>query len=232
MERADRFKKAFEYLRYSGLATTQMEVAQKMGSQRSNVSSALNGNDKYLTDSLLKKFNVAFGNIFDVDWLMTGEGSMLKGGGGSTPMPTETLPDGAVNMERGVPYYDVDFIGGFDLVFNAENAHPEYYIDHPIYNKADCWCNVSGHSMEPVISHGDTIALKRVQDWADFLPFGEIYAIVTEEHRTIKRVTRSDRGDDFFTLVPENKAEEYRAQDIPKRLITHVFKVLGAVKRF
>ena len=178
----------------------------------------------------LKKIQEVYPDL-NIPWLITGEGSMLKGGGGSTPMPTETLPDGAVNMERGVPYYDVDFIGGFDLVFNAQNVHPEYYIDHPLYNKADCWCNVSGHSMEPVISHGDTIALKRVQDWADFLPFGEIYAIVTDEHRTIKRVTRSDRGDDFFTLVPENKAEEYRAQDIPKRLITHVFKVLGAVKR-
>lgn len=157
---------------------------------------------------------------------------LLAGVGDGVAINENTLPDGAVNMERGVPYYDVDFIGGFDLVFNAQNAHPEYYIDHPIYNKADCWCNVSGHSMEPVISHGDTIALKRVEGWSDFLPFGEIYAIVTDEHRTIKRVTRSDRGDDFFTLVPENKADEYRAQDIPKRLITHVFKVLGAVKRF
>ena len=158
----------------------------------------------------LERFVQKYG--IDRVWLLTGVDSGVS-------IDKNTLPDGAVSMERGVPYYDVDFIGGFDLVFNAENAHPEYYINYPLYNKADCWCN-------------DTIALKRVEGWSDFLPFGEIYAIVTEEHRTIKRVTRSDRGDDFFTLVPENKADEYRAQDIPKRLITHVFKVLGAVKRF
>ena len=73
MERAERFKKAFEYLRYNGLATTQLDVAKKMGSQRSNISSALNGNERYLTDNLLAKFNEAFGGVFDVNWLITGE---------------------------------------------------------------------------------------------------------------------------------------------------------------
>ena len=50
MERSERMKKAYEYLRFQGLAGTQEDVADMLKRQRTNVSSALNGNPKYLTD--------------------------------------------------------------------------------------------------------------------------------------------------------------------------------------
>lgn len=76
MERVDRLQKAFEYLRYKGIANTQIDVANKMGRQRTNVSSAFNGKERYLTDSFLKEFCDTF-SVFSADWLLTGEGSML-----------------------------------------------------------------------------------------------------------------------------------------------------------
>lgn len=82
----------------------------------------------------------------------------------------------------------MDFIGGFDLVLNDQTVNPEYLIDFQKYNNADCWCNVTGHSMEPEINHGDIIALKKIED-KSFLPLGEVYAIVTKnDMRTIKRL--------------------------------------------
>lgn len=136
-----------------------------------------------------------------------------------------------INFSTGVPYYNVDFIGGFDLVLNDQTVNPEYLIDFKKYNDATCWCNVTGHSMEPEIHHGDMIALKKIED-ISFLPLGEIYAIVTtNDMRTIKRLG-AGKTDDTYTLVPSNKSPEYGIQPIPASMIRAVFQVLGAVKRF
>lgn len=140
----------------------------------------------------------------------------------STPIKT---------TNQGVPYYNVDFIGGFDMVENDQTTTPDYYIDFQKYNSADCWCNVTGHSMEPSISHGDIIALKEIIDWRIFLPFGEIYAIVTSEHRTIKKVTGS-LSPEKFLLIPLNSSAEFQPQEIPISIIIKVYKVLGCVKKF
>jgi len=135
-----------------------------------------------------------------------------------------------ISSTTGVPYYEVDFIGGFNIIFNDQTTVPTYLIDFKKYNDADCWCNITGHSMEPEITHGDIIALKEVKDWKTFLPYGEVYAIVTKEHRTIKRVTASKK-EGYLKLVPTNKSEEYAPQDIPESVIMRVFKVLGCMKK-
>lgn len=136
-----------------------------------------------------------------------------------------------INFTEGVPYYNVDFIGGFDLVLNDQTITPEYLIDFQKYNNADCWCNVTGHSMEPEINHGDIIALKKIED-KSFLPLGEVYAIVTKnDMRTIKRLG-AGKTDDSYTLIPSNKSPEYSPQQLPARMIRTIFQVLGAVKRF
>lgn len=145
-------------------------------------------------------------------------------------LKTDSSP--VINFEgKGVPYYDVDFIAGFDVVINDQTTTPAYYINYKPYNKATCWVNVTGHSMEPSISAGDTIALQQISNWEDFLLLGEIYAIVTENFRTIKIVAKG-MDNESYLLIPLNKAPEYSEQEIPKRLIQSVFKVLGAVKKF
>ena len=135
------------------------------------------------------------------------------------------------SFDKGKPYYNVDFVGGFDVLLNDQTINPEYLIDFRKYEEADLWCNITGHSMEPLISNGDIIALKTLNDWKEFILYGEVYGIVTKDMRTVKVVTRSDKGDGYFQLVPINKSEEYRSQDIPLKLITHVFKVLGCMKK-
>lgn len=155
-------------------------------------------------------------------WLLTGEGEMLN----SVKIDSEPQ----INFTKGVPYYNVDFIGGFDIVLNDQTISPEYLIDFRKYNEATCWCNVTGHSMEPEITHGDIIALKKIED-KSFLPLGEVYAIVTTNGmRTIKRLGPSS-DPKCYTLVPTNKSPEYGIQELPKDMIEHIFQVLGCMKR-
>jgi len=113
---------------------------------------------------------------------------------------------------------------------NDQTTMPEYNIDFKTYNNADCWCNVTGHSMEPEISQGDIIALKELHDWKTYIPSGEIYALVTTEHRTIKRVSPSKR-EGYLVLTPSNPAPEYVAQEIPLSIVQRVYRVLGCMKR-
>ena len=155
----------------------------------------------------------------NTDWLLTGEGEMLR----QSDRPVKSF-------DKGVPYYNVDFLGGFDLVINDQTILPEYLIDFRLYNQATCWCNITGHSMEPEIASGDIIALKEVID-PSFLPFGEIYAIITTNGmRTIKRIGPASTSD-CYALIPTNKSPEYGIQEIPKTMIYKVYEVLGCMKK-
>lgn len=158
------------------------------------------------------------------DWLILNKGEMLRDGQNINIIAT-------INQEfKGSPYYNVDFIGGFDLMMNDQTINPDYYINYPPYNKEGVvWCNLTGRSMEPELSNGDIIALKPMETPIEYLPTGEIYAIITNDYRTVKRIKMSDR-DGFVRLIPSNK--EYQEQEIPVSMITKVYAVLGSIRKF
>ena len=130
----------------------------------------------------------------------------------------------------GSPYYNVDFIGGFDMIINDQTINPDFYINYPPYNKEGVvWVNLTGCSMEPELRPGDIVALKPVNTPIQYLPTNEIYAIVTEDYRTVKRIELSDRSG-FIRLRPSNP--EYKEQEIPINMITKVYAVLGSIRKF
>lgn len=161
------------------------------------------------------------------DWLILGKGDMIK----KDNILTGENFSPSINKDlKGSPYYNVDFIGGFDLVMNDQTTNPDYYINYPPYNKEGVvWCNLTGRSMEPELSNGDIIALKPMTSPIEYLPTGEIYAIITEDYRTVKRIKMSDRTG-FVRLIPSNK--EYQEQEIPITMITKVYAVLGSIRKF
>ena len=174
-------------------------------------------------------------------WLMTGEGKMMvelapdlsKGTArvievyNKSGKAKKEEPEKEKKAEHGVPFFNVDFELGFDLLVNDQTTVPEYFNNFAPYNRCTAWCTVSGNSMYPTIASGDLVALTRIEDFR-YLISGEVYAFVTANGlRTIKRV--KDNGD-TFTLIPDNK--EYPEQTLPKSEFTHVFRVNGTMKRF
>lgn len=161
------------------------------------------------------------------DWLLTGEGNMLR----TEPEREDKLPSLNQTYE-GSPYFNVDFIGGFDMIVNDQTRNPDFYINYPPYNQEGVvWCNLTGHSMEPEISNGDIIALREVTTPIQYLPAGEIYGIVTDEYRTVKRVRLSQK-EGFIRLIPSNKSDEFCEQEIPINMILKVYAVLGSIRKF
>ena len=219
-------KRLSDYIEYDAI-TTPSAFASKAGIDASGFHKMLKGQLK-ITATTLKKISVAHG--LSMTWLLTGDGEVketTKAGSGKTYIENSVAPEKSYTV--GVPYYDEDFLLGFDEIQAPSNEHPEYLINMPGYEKATLWCNASGHSMEPEISNGDIIALQRVNDFS-FLPYGDVYGFITTNGmRTIKRLGRSDR-DGYYKLIPTNK--EYDVQEIPINKIALVYRVMGAMKAF
>ena len=81
MEKRERVKAAYEYLKSIGKIVTQKDVAELMNMRNESVSKAFTGNEKYLTNKFIYKFNQSFNNIFSINWLLEGKGDMMNNQG-------------------------------------------------------------------------------------------------------------------------------------------------------
>lgn len=74
-ETRKRFKKAISHLKGEQIINTNQDVVNKMEINKSSMSLALKGDERYLTEKFITKFANIYG--FNKDWLWKGEGSMF-----------------------------------------------------------------------------------------------------------------------------------------------------------
>lgn len=89
-ERQKRLKEVYEYVRRFFGIHTQEDFAKSLHKSRNAVTLALNGNEKYLTDNLFTNICEAFPGVFDLNYLLTGEGALL-----APTSESDTLKDSA-----------------------------------------------------------------------------------------------------------------------------------------
>lgn len=77
MDMKERFNKAFAYLQGEQIVKGQKDLAEKLGATPGNISKALSGDKSALTNNLMKRFSAAFPGVFNLRWLILGEGEML-----------------------------------------------------------------------------------------------------------------------------------------------------------
>lgn len=154
------------------------------------------------------------------DWLLYGEGEMLKGEDDTT----STTP--ANNSDyRLVPMYNLDARGGF-----AENLElsKEYVVDYIPFKGAkneDICIPISGDSMSPTYRAGSIVLLHRVEDWFEFLELGQVYVIeLRDGRRLIKELRRSEEDSkNNYLCISHNPM--FEPVELPKKLIMRVFLV-------
>lgn len=227
-----KFSALAEYFKSKGV--TQLAIAEKLGVSKAYVNALMTGK-KAFGKSQAAKWSSEFG--ISASWLLTGDGDMFTTSSSDEQSEVkreeeeyELLP--RITEDRGRPYYDVDFLGGYgEFVDDPASAPVAYMIDYPPYNKVGVfYMNVRGDSMAPEINSGDLVALRPIEAWYDFLLLGKVYAIVTlSGQRTIKRLRRGSDSE-HYTLEPINPA--YESQEIPKTQIERVFEVLGGIRRY
>ncbi len=203
-------------------------LERKIGASKGVLSRAINNG----TDIQSKWVQTIVENYpqYSTRWLMTGVGDML-----ANFQPDKQIGDISAQENKisynpaiGKPYYDVDFLGGFSEIINSQVSLPASNIVVQGFEKADLWCNVTGQSMEPKISHGDIIALRKCT--VDDIQYGEIYAVVLDTIRTIKIIRRS-ADPDSLRFVPIN-IDNYDPQEYPKSRILHIYEVIGSISKF
>ena len=189
-------------------------LATKVGIDASNLARKIKGQQNFTERDVWKFSDIGV----NPDYLVTGDGSMYvisQGSGSNSPL--------------GVPIFDQEFACGF-LEVNDTAVTPVGYASLPGTYGATCWCKASGDSMRPLVNNGDYICLKRIEDWNQFIIWGDIYAIETvNEMRTVKRIEKGN-DDDELMLVPVNK--DYTPQPIKKALIRGIYKVVCVSKMF
>ena len=77
LDRQKRLNEVYEYLHDYFNIHTKGDFADSIKYARAYISSALNGNKKYLTDKLFTNICDAYPGVFDLNYLLTGEGSLL-----------------------------------------------------------------------------------------------------------------------------------------------------------
>lgn len=222
-----------EWLKEQYPKITEAAIERKMGVAtnyfKTRLKAPISEGEKGMRPQTIEKVKEAWASQkpatpdLNSDWLVNGEGEMFL-----------DKVEAMMNESSGTPYYDVDFLGGFDLMTNDQTVVPAYYIDFKPYNKkGNMWCNITGDSMSPRINSGDKICIREIR--IEDIIYGEIYALVIGEDydmRTVKWVTRSPE-EGMIRLVPENKEPRYGDyQDMRIADIRKVFKVLVAVRSF
>ena len=137
-ERAKRLNEVYRYLYANKGVVSQTLFASQIGVQRSALSAAMNGNKLYLTNNLFMKVCAAYPDTFDLDYLLTGEGSLLVDEGSAKVQDTdsgelEALRSRVKILEEQVARQRqiIDHYESFVELLTRENRQLQQTIDNP-----------------------------------------------------------------------------------------------------
>lgn len=232
MPKSQSIQEARNYLIFKGIISTQQDIANKMNVSKSNISRALNGDEKYLTEKFLIRFNNAFDNIFNIQWLLTGEGEMLNTP--NQPSDEASLIDEPIILR--VPlvsqYAQAGYLSGYaDAAYMATLPTIPYIVDHEAQGHYVAF-EVKGDSMndgtEDAILEGDRLLCREIQPhlWVDSkLHIRKWdFVIVHTEGILVKRII--DRNVENHTITIHSLNSMYPDKVINLADVKQIFNVI------
>ena len=161
MDKKERLKFVFEQARSGGLARSQRDFATLLEINENVLSAALNGNEKYLTDRLIKKVEKFYeDNFSDI----------------GDPIQKGTLPVIPTEAMAGTLGEFADSVNAYDC---ERMISPIRGVDYAI--------KVCGDSMTPEIPNGSQILIKKIFE-DEFVEWGKVFCLDTRNGAVIKRV--------------------------------------------
>lgn len=158
------------------------------------------------------------------DWLLTGEGSMLRTDEkiDNTPVAHHTE-----DPHEGIPLLPVDAMAG---AFTGEQQVLEYECERyvvPAFKGADFLIPVKGVSMHPRFSSGDIVACKRLSMDNVFFQWNKVYVIDTDQGPLIKRL-KPGTDKEHVLVVSDNQS--YDPFELAISKIYHLALVIGVIR--
>ena len=155
----------------------------------------------------------------DIDWLLTG-------------VKDDDSPPTKTSDTIFIPVASPDSIGG--TRFNEEVNTEEYingYLPFPtsIAHQGDVVIPIYGDSMEPAYKAGSMVLIREVELWREYLELGCTYVIGLVDDRRIIKTVMAGSDAKHLLLVSINPA--YEPQEIDKKIIRSVWRVIASVRR-
>jgi len=194
--------------------------AKALGYDRSQaIYDIIKGKSSPSFDFFVRLKNSEFAGIFNLDWIITGEGEMLSGRS-SVYADQETVrstAQGSSKLGEGIPLIPANALAGTgagELVITEHDIEQRYVI--PEFAKAEFLIRVKGSSMYPKYNAGDLLACKRVS-MNDFVQWNKTYVLDTTQGIMVKRIVKG-KSSQYWILRSDNK--DY--QDIEVEPAIHV----------
>ena len=162
---------------YVSIQATQKDIAEKMGTTTSNVSAALKGSERFLTEGFVNRFCNSFKGIFNEKWIINGDGTMTNESVSITNTPT---------TNKDIKILDIRVCAGHGISFDGDENEIIGYVNIPEF--AGCYgITVYGDSMYDMYMSGDTIFVREIKDKQN-IDNGQLYVIITKEDRLLKMI--------------------------------------------
>ena len=217
--------RAIEYILDSRPDLSKSALADELGVKPSKFSEILNKRMMAGTEimsQLVYSYNISS------DWLLTGDGEMLKSSSEVKPAHTFALSTDRKLDIQDIPLYDLSATAGLMAIFTDNHINPEDYLRVPNLPPVDGAIYVRGESMTPLLKSGDIIIYKRLELTLDSILWGQIYLLSFDAggdtFTVVKYVQKSDRPD-HIRLVSQN--ERFQPKDIPLESI-HALAIVKA----
>lgn len=159
------------------------------------------------------------------EWLLTGNGSMLKSDEQPLPEAKKTS-----SRHKGIPLIPMEAIAGFPAIDNDGVSFDDcqhYSIPEFEAKGANFLIRVSGDSMTPLYCNGDIIACRKISE-IHFFQWGGVYVLDTSQGVLVKYVEECEKNDDCILCVSENK--RYKPFPLPKDDIRSLSTIVGLVR--
>ena len=143
---------------------------------------------------------------FDKVWLLTGEGVLksMEPDGIHSAISSSDIKD---DDYSGTLVYDLDATCGTDNrdTFSTED-NVIGSVNLPGVNKQSHIIRANGDSMEPEIYDGNMVAVREIKSWDDIF-YGQIYLVILDEYRMIKRIRRYEQDEDNYIILRSENAK-------------------------
>ena len=125
------------------------------------------------------------------EWLLYGEGEMLKASSSSQPQPSAKAERLSDDEAYKVPLVPISALGGSLNDFNTAVCRADCETVISPIKDIDMAIKISGDSMEPEYPSGSTVLIKKINEHA-FLEWGKVYVLSTCNGTVIKRLMPTD----------------------------------------
>ena len=176
-----------------------------------------------VTDVVIAKILAIYKDL-NINWLLTGEGNMLRTESEKENIPVAHPSD---SPTEGIPLIPISAMAG---AFTGEQSVLEYECERfvvPTFKGAEFLISVKGSSMYPKYNSGDIVACKRLPMDDIFFQWNKVYVLDTDQGPLIKRV-KPGSDKEHVLIVSDN--EHYEPFELPLNRIYHVALVIGVIR--